>query len=385
MQRSIAVLSFSILAAMTIAACGTDAESTTDVASTDETETVTDLALSTMPAGQTSDQLMMFENWVGTGSRSVKRLFVSRIDGTHQRPLLATPVDTNINVLHGNWSPDGRWVAFDMLERDGDNPSSSVWIVAADGSNPQQVAACESAPCSQYAYPSWSPDGSELAMIRLSLYSDESCCTSDLVVVDISMSEAGDWVVSDEQIPASFTESDAVDTYDSFHGPDWSSDGTRIAYTVEQYGFDDPYPLLGTRVAVVSRSGGDAHFITPLELQAANPNWHPCHDLIAFTTNPLSQFQESSAPGNIYTVRPDGTDIAQITDESVDGSLRFGGPLWAPDGSAFNTTVARASNGRNLDSIELATVPSDGGPMKLLGIYGAGGMIRPSAGASCDG
>ena len=231
----------------------------------------------------------------------------SRFDGSEDRSLRHLPWATRRNNLHAAWSPDGRWVVFEVLETSGDIPAASIWIVGVDGRHPQQLVACSSAPCAQYAYPAWSRDGSKLAMIRFGQYADGSCCTSELVVFDVARSKRSrEWTATNEQVVAAFGDADVATTYDAFYGPTWSPDGRYLAYMVEQYDVEDPYPLPGTRIAVVSRSGGDARLITPLELNAGKPYWNPCADLIAFNTYPLSTFQELTAPGNVYTIRPDG-------------------------------------------------------------------------------
>jgi len=50
------------------------------------------------------------------------------------------------------FSPDGKWIAF-LSDREG---VENVWIMKADGSEPQQVS---KDPNSEFASPSWSPDG----------------------------------------------------------------------------------------------------------------------------------------------------------------------------------------------------------------------------------
>src|SRR6266704_4261780 len=50
------------------------------------------------------------------------------------------------------FSPDGKWIAF-LSDREG---SENVWIMKADGSEPKQVS---KDPNSEFASPSWSPDG----------------------------------------------------------------------------------------------------------------------------------------------------------------------------------------------------------------------------------
>jgi Tol biopolymer transport system component len=222
-------------------------------------------------------------------------------------------------------------------------------------------------------------------MIRFGTYADGSCCTSAVVVFDVARSkQTARWSAVHERVIASFGDADVVDTYDAFYEPTWSPDGRRIAYTVEQYGAQDPFPLLGTRIAVVSVAGGDARFITPLALNAGDPDWHPCADLIAFTTYPLSSFQASTAPGNVYTVRPDGGKLRQLTTQSVDGSLRFGAVNWNPDGRGFTLTLARAADGVQLSSVELATLPAKGGTPVTLGITGSRGSLRPTPDARCE-
>ena len=99
---------------------------------------------------------------------------------------------------------------------------------------------------------------------------------------------------------------------------------------------------------------------------------------------PVRLVPGNHAPSNVYTVRPDGRRLKQLTTQSVDGSLRFGDVHWTPDGRGFTLTVGRASNGVRLDSIELATLPAKGGTPTELGISGTG-SLRPRAGGGCEG
>jgi Tol biopolymer transport system component len=57
------------------------------------------------------------------------------------------------------FSPDGKWIAF-LSDRDG---SENIWIVHPDGTEPKQVS---KDPSSEFASPSWSPDGNYVFVSR---------------------------------------------------------------------------------------------------------------------------------------------------------------------------------------------------------------------------
>src|SRR5450432_2969557 len=57
------------------------------------------------------------------------------------------------------FSPDGEWIAF-LSDRDG---SENIWIMHPDGTEPKQVS---KDPSSEFASPSWSPDGNYVFVSR---------------------------------------------------------------------------------------------------------------------------------------------------------------------------------------------------------------------------
>jgi Tol biopolymer transport system component len=63
------------------------------------------------------------------------------------------------NVLTLEWSPDGKWLAFDAEDQRATQAGfpSRVWVVAPDGSESRRVADGQ--------FPSWSPDGTTLAYV----------------------------------------------------------------------------------------------------------------------------------------------------------------------------------------------------------------------------
>ena len=81
------------------------------------------------------------------------RLVTMNYDGSARTPI--TPDD--FNNFKPAWSPDGSKIAFSS--RHGPETREDIWVVDADGTDPQQVTAI----FGQDTDPTWSPDGSKIA------------------------------------------------------------------------------------------------------------------------------------------------------------------------------------------------------------------------------
>lgn len=241
--------------------------------------------------------------------------------------------------------PGGR-IAYDHQAIEGtEDPSWSIRVVGADGTDLGTVL---DATAEGYLYakqPAWSPDGTRLAVF---LNSPEVGPTIAIIrcdgTVELTMSRLV-WRTS--------SPFDTRIASPSF--PTWSPDGSRIAfvsseglYVVDPANSDKPYEMRldglpvpgraswspdGTFLAVAVQSHSqvdiyllsiDGQTVVRLTDDAAadyQPAWSPDGSTIAF--------RRGESDGRIWLMAADGSDQRQLT---VDGAEAYQ-PAWSPDGT----------------------------------------------------
>lgn len=194
------------------------------------------------------------------------------------------------------WSPDGRRLAF---ARAGD-----IFVIHADGRGLVRLTQGREVD----GRPAWSPDGRSIAFIR-----------------------GGDlWLMQPDGARPR-----ALYVAGRANGPSWSPDGRRIAFGLTTSGDRGS-------IVVIARGGGNVRYITdgrfepegdaPSEEWAEDqqPDWSPDGTLIAFTRKVwLCPRCDQHA---VFAVRPSGTGARWLTTNT---SYTASGPSWAPDGSSF--------------------------------------------------
>jgi Tol biopolymer transport system component len=221
-----------------------------------------------------------------------------------------------------DWSPDGSRFVFSCEYYD-------ICVANIDGSGKKKVydanqdglgASCYGTVGGlsfQAADPTWSPDGDHIGFVLLVERGDGKCGTnfesSSIMRMKADGSGLGDLV-----------------TEGSNTSPDWSPDGSKIAFCSERNGI--------SRVYVVNANGGAASPITPSSQDSCDPVWSPDGTKIAYDEK--AGIAIINATGGAKSVVP-GTSFADA-------------PSWQPIAAAG---PCAESSGRRTVRRSLASSP----------------------------
>ncbi len=247
--------------------------------------------------------------WSPDGMRVVyhKADFTAR---PQNQPLYSWDTDTDVQYtdVFPQFSRDGRLAISDL--RNLATPMASISVMAADGSNRRVVF---SDPSGSAFVPTWSPDGQWIAFGFGAFFGARDTRPAKLMMVRAD---------------------GAPQTKDLTKGtpnsgfPSFSPDGTRIAYRV--WGEYDGKREYGIRV--LNLADGSVKTLTT-ELDNF-PSWSPNGDVIAFTRRSGGT---EDYDYDIFTMRPDGTNVRRLTDAPGNDSHSS----WSPDGKSILWTSGR--------------------------------------------
>ncbi|MGD0873194.1 MAG: winged helix-turn-helix domain-containing protein [Bryobacteraceae bacterium] len=237
---------------------------------------------------------------ISPDGRSV--IFVSNRQGPYSIWVMAADGSNPRNLSGGSgqdaspaWSPDGRRIAF---QRTRGTVPNYILIMNADGSGQHAVSP---KPGSR---PAWSPDGRSL------LYNSRRNEVSGILKLDL-----------DSGTETAVTGPDA-NCYDAA----WSPDGQWIAHTRET--------PQGLQLFVMDAQGGRLRQLTRLYSRRARvPAWSPDGNRLAFIS-------EGDYESGIFIVRSDGTEVTRLTRGFDDAKE----PAWSHDGSRIYFQSERSGN-----------------------------------------
>jgi Tol biopolymer transport system component len=169
--------------------------------------------------------------------------------------------------------------------------------------------------------------------------------------------------------------------YVEYISPRWSPDGIQIVFTVMRY----PTPptdenILSSSIAVVKADGSEVdapRILTDPALFGSYPDWSPDGVRIVFNTYPIGSFQDTTKAQNLYTIRPDGTDMTQIT-HFGEHDARAIEPTWTPDGSRIIFVHITPDANDPWGARRIAFVDADGSNLNVLEWFGTHPRLRPT-------
>ena len=257
-------------------------------------------------------------------------IWVAGADGSDGH-LLVTGVP-GINQYHPDWSPDGHEIAF-TNENYG---AKDIWIADASGTDARLLYDSPSA-MPFVDHPAFSPDGTQIVAASYDREPTYDVSTrSALILIDAATGDAHEISVLEG-------------THQLYAYPRWSPDGNALVASIGLYD-DTDTAWIGEAIAVLRRTANgwsDPTVITDFSAFGSYPDWSPAGDSIVFATKDKSWFVNTmtnhdkevdwgDVTPELHTVRPDGTDLARITDLSRH-ARDAGQPSWTSDGRVIFT------------------------------------------------
>ena len=240
------------------------------------------------------------------------RVWIVGSDGSDAHALLPAGT-TNQDIV--TWSPDGSRLLY--------TDDSKLYLTDANGSGPNAVDTGCVSPCFGDSQVAFSSDGRSIVFVRTLADATGFAGPTVIATMDLTTGRVSE---------LSSTASDASAT------PGWSPDGKQIVFF--RFGEKDgggPVPPRLSAVWVVDADGQNLRQVSPLTLAAQDPGWSPDGTRILFESPDGSPV---GGKEDIYTVRPDGSDVRRLTTDGVSTDA-----TWTADGRILFVRSATGGGG----------------------------------------
>jgi Tol biopolymer transport system component len=242
-------------------------------------------------------------------------LLLVPVAGGEPRKLAQSPLP--VSATRANWSKRNNLIAFTGTSSD---DRSTIWVIKPDGSGAHDVSIRGLS--NQVVYPSWYPDGEQLAAMD----------AQDMAIKRIDLSRS---------VAVTLTDNKRVLT----GMPSVSPDGKWIAFAGQE-NKGQQYDQSRNSLWLVDE-GGAARNVESNPSQGRAPTWSPSGKQLAFESTRAS----TAGLYAIFIINRDGTGLIQVTNPTLNADH----PVWSPDGRqlAFSAHDAARGIGRSIGIIVL--------------------------------
>jgi TolB protein len=299
-----------------------------------------------------------FQTSLRNGQFGDDGVFLVRPDGTNQHEV-ATAIPGE--HIHPDWSSDGHSLVFAGLVGDRHQIIRFDPLNDPTGAHARQLTTCAGS-CLDDMDPALSPDDTKIAYLRIggplvTIGQVEMPATQKLQIATVT---AGGLT----QVQTIFQ----TTTTTELNAPRWSPDGSHLVFWTDHVN-PDTGQVETTAVFTIAADGTRLVQVTPQSMLAGDCDWSPDGRRLVFATHPLVVFNFDPVVSNLYTVRPDGTGLRQLT-HSTTSNDRATQAHFTPDGRIIYTRVTPAARTLwliNADGSNPSPIPANGERIRTHG------------------
>jgi dipeptidyl aminopeptidase/acylaminoacyl peptidase len=264
------------------------------------------------------------------------------------RPMTFDDVIALRSVNDAQISPDGRWVAYTVSRADLEQNAADadIWLASTAGEFPSRLTTNKKSDTS----PRWSPDGKRLAFISAREEKPQLFVMSPFGGEPERLTENKGGVRAIAWSPDGKSIAFVADQEPT------AEEEKRIKEKDDAIVVDTNYKF--SRLWVLDLATKKARLLATGEMMASDPQWSPDGTRLAFTTNPTPKADDNALTDIWVIPAAGGTPKKLVENAGSDNS-----PRWSPDGTQIAYVT---SQGFDVRQGQLAVIPAGGGTPRMV-------------------